>query len=220
MRVNMVTVSLVDDHKIVREGIKKIIEFNGNIKVISEANNGNECLQILSKKTNRPDLIILDIYMPEKNGLETLQVIKKKKYDCKIIILTSSNDINLLIQAIDSGVDGYLLKSSDSQVLLRAIDFVQRGQRFIQPSLIPLLNAKLIARDMEKAKFDKLSDRELEVLKYVAEGMLNKEIAEQMMISERTVKNHMSNIFKKIDCSDRTQAALFAIRNGIVKVDL
>lgn len=215
----MIKVSLVDDHKMVREGLKRIIEFNGKIKVISEANNGNECLQMINKKVDRPDIIIMDINMPEKNGLETLQAIKKKKYDSKILILTASSDIDTLIQAIDLGIDGYLLKSSDSAVLLRAIDFIYRGQRFIQPSLIPLLNAKLLARDMESHKYKKLSDRELEVLKYVAAGLLNKEIGEQMMISERTVKNHISNIFKKIDCTDRTQAALFAIRNGIVKVD-
>lgn len=215
----MITVSLVDDHKMVREGLKRIIEFNGNIKVISEANNGNECLQMITKKGDRPDIIILDINMPDMNGLETLQVIKKKKYNCKTLILTSSSDIDTLIQAIDIGIDGYLLKTSDSKVLLRAIDFIYRGQRFIQPSLIPLLNAKLLARDMENQKFKKLSDREMEVLKYVAAGLVNKQIGEQMMISERTVKNHIANIFKKIDCTDRTQAALFAIRNGIVKVD-
>lgn len=215
----MITVSLVDDHIMIREGLKRIIEFDGKMKVISEANNGNECMQMLHKKTDRPEIIILDIHMPDMNGLDTIKAIKKKKYDCKLLVLTSSSDINILIQAIDLEIDGYLLKSSDSKVLLRAIDFIHRGQRFIQPSLIPLLNAKLLARDMEKTKFDKLSDRELEVLKHVAAGMLNKEIGDVMMISERTVKNHLSNIFKKIDCSDRTQAALFAIRNGIVSVD-
>ena len=117
-----------------------------------------------------------------------------------------------------SRIDGYLLKTSDSVELLRAVHYVCDGKRFIQPSLIPLLNAKLMARDMEADKFNKLSDREKDVIRYVALGLLNKEIGEKMGISERTVKNHLSNIFKKIDCSDRTQAAIFAIRNGLVKI--
>lgn len=112
-----------------------------------------------------------------------------------------------------------ILKDADSKELIRAIHIINNGEKFIEPSLIPLLNSRLIARDVDSEKVKALSDRETEVLKLVASGMLNKEIAEKLHISERTVKNHMTNIFRKIDCGDRTQAAIFCIRNGLVKVN-
>ena len=134
-------------------------------------------------------------------------------------MLTVHNEVEYLIKAVDIGIDGYLLKDSDSNELKRAINSVNNGEKFIQPSLIPLLNSKLIARDLDKEKLEKLSNREIEVLKLVSIGMFNKEIGKKLDISERTVKNHMSNIFKKIECTDRTQAAVFAIRNGLVNVN-
>ena len=214
----MIKIMLVDDHKMVREGIRKLLEFEGDCKVVLEAGNGKEALNLLCEKEDKPDLIILDINMPEMNGIEFLKCLKKKRWKSKVLILTSNNDIDFLVSCIDLDIDGYLLKSSDSVELLRAVHYVCAGKRFIQPSLIPLLNAKLMARDMEADKFNKLSDREKDVIRYVALGLLNKEIGEKMGISERTVKNHLSNIFKKIDCSDSTQAAIFAIRNGLVKI--
>ena len=134
-------------------------------------------------------------------------------------MLTVHNEVEYLLKAVDIGIDGYLLKDADSKELKRAITSVSSGEKFIQPSLIPLLNSKLIARDLDKEKLEKLSSREIEVLKLVSVGMFNKEIGKKLDISERTVKNHMSNIFKKIECTDRTQAAVFAIRNGLVNVN-
>ena len=152
------------------------------------------------------------------NGIETLEVIRKKKPKTKVLILTVHNEIEYLLRAVDIGIDGYILKDSDSQELIRAVNSVYLGEKFIQPSLIPFLNSKLIARDLDAEKMNRLSKREIEVLKLVAVGMFNKEIGKKLGISERTVKNHMSSIFKKIDSSDRTQAAVFAIRNGLVDV--
>lgn len=214
----MIKIMIVDDHKMIREGLKRIIEFDGNMKVLYGVGNGKEAVSILDEISEYPDIILLDINMPEMNGIETLRLIKKKKYPIKVLILTACNDINFLIDAIDLDIYGYLLKSADSNELIRAINYVFSGKKFIQPSLIPLLNARLIARDIELDKFNKLSDRELDVLRFVAMGFLNKEIAIKLNISERTVKNHLSNIFKKIDCTDRTQAAIFAVRNGLVNV--
>lgn len=213
----MISVMIVDDHKMVREGLKRLLEFDGEVQVIDEADNGFDCLKKL--KTVKPDIILLDINMPIMNGIETLQTLKKKRKKYKVLMLTVHNEIEYLLKAVDIGIDGYLLKDSDSNELKRAINCVNNGEKFIQPSLIPLLNSKLIARDLDKEKIEKLSNREIEVLKLVSIGMFNKEIGKKLDISERTVKNHMSSIFKKIECTDRTQAAVFAIRNGLVNVN-
>lgn len=212
----MIHVMIVDDHKMVREGLKQLIEFDEEIKVIGEASDGAECLYKL--RTNVPDVILLDINMPEMNGVETLKALNRKKNHPKILILTVHNEIEYLIKVIDIGMDGYILKDSDSKELIRAIHSVYEGEKFIQPSMIPLLNSKLIARDMDREKMELLSDRELEVLKLVAVGHFNKDIGKMLCISERTVKNHLSSIFKKIECTDRTQAAVFCIRNGLISV--
>ncbi len=207
---------IADDHKMIREGLRKLLELTGEVEIVEEADNGKECLKKL--KEAKPDVLMLDINMPVMNGLEVLDKLKKKKNKFKILVLTVHNEIEYLMRAVDLGIDGYLLKDSDSTELLRAIKTVEEGEKFIQPELIPLLNSKLVARDLDMEKLDKLSDREIEVLKLVAVGMFNKDIGKELDISERTVKNHMSNIFKKIECDDRTQAAVFAIRNGLVSV--
>ena len=207
-------VMIADDHSLIREGIKQLLEFDGSIEVISEAANGVECLDKL--ENHIPDILLLDINMPEKNGLEVLDEIKKKEYDLKVLILTVHNELEYLLKAVDIGVDGYILKDSESAELKRAIQSVLSGESYIQASLIPALNNRLANRDIDKDKIDLLTNRELEVLIQVANGMINKEIATNLNISERTVKNHVSNIFKKIDVSDRTQAAVFAIKNNII----
>lgn len=207
-------VMIADDHSLIREGIKQLLEFDGSIEVISEASNGTECLDKLENIF--PDVLLLDINMPEKNGLEVLDEIKKKEYDLKVLILTVHNELEYLLKAVDIGVDGYILKDSESSELKRAIQAVLDGENYIQASLIPALNNRLANRDIDKDKIDSLTSRELEVLIQVANGMFNKEIATSLNISERTVKNHVSNIFKKIDVSDRTQAAVFAIKNNII----
>lgn len=209
-------VMIADDHSLIREGIKQLLEFDGSIEVIAEASNGVECLEKLETLT--PDVLLLDINMPEKNGIEVLEELKKNKSNVKVLILTVHNELEYLLKAVDIGVDGYILKDSESSELKKAIQFVCRGENYIQASLIPALNNRLVNRDIDKDKIDSLTNRELEVLIQVANGMFNKEIATNLNISERTVKNHISNIFKKIDVSDRTQAAVFAIKNNIIKL--
>lgn len=211
-----IKVMIADDHILMREGIKQLLEIDGNIEVIAEAGDGNECLEKL--KMNCPDVLLLDINMPEKNGIEVLREIKNENLSIKVLMLTLHNEVEYLIKAVDCGVDGYIMKDSESAELKRAILMVFQGKNYIQPSLIPELNFRLANRDVEKDKIDFLTKRELEVLIEVANGMSNKEIALNLDISERTVKNHISNIFKKIDVSDRTQAAVFAIKNNIIKV--
>lgn len=211
-----VKVMIADDHVLIREGIKQLLEFDGSIEVIEEAADGEECLEKL--KTVQPEVLLLDINMPIKNGIEVLEEIKKNNLPVKVLILTVHNEVEYLIKAVDIGVDGYILKDSESSELKKAINYVLTGENYIQASLIPALNSRLVHRDIDKEKIESLTKRELEVLIQVASGMFNKEIANSLNISERTVKNHISNIFKKIEVNDRTQAAVFAIKNNLFKI--
>ncbi len=211
-----IRVMLADDHVLMREGIRQLLEFDGTIDVVAEANDGEECLEKI--ETAKPQVLLLDINMPKKNGIEVLEEIKKRNINVKVLILTVHDEVEYLIKAVDIGVDGYILKDSESMELKKAINAVINGENYIQPKLIPSLNKRLVTRDNDKDKIDSLTSRELEVLVQVANGMFNKEIATSLNISERTVKNHISNIFKKIDVSDRTQAAVFAIKNDIIKL--
>ncbi len=213
MSINIV---IADDHAMMREGIKRLLEFDGTMKVIAEAADGNECLSILSKI--KPDILLLDINMPNKNGIEVLKEIRDIDSELKVLILTVHNEVEYLVKAVDIGVNGYILKDSESTELKKAIISIISGENFIQPDLIPLLNARLIKRDHDYDKIESLTKRELEVLIQIAKGLFNKEIADSLLISERTVKNHISSIFRKIDVSDRTQAAVFAIRNNLIRI--
>ena len=152
------------------------------------------------------------------NGIEVLEALKAKKDPVKVLILTVHSEVEYLVKAVDIGANGYILKDSGSVELKQAIMDIINNDSYIQPSLIPALNSRLINRDMDKEKLKSLTKREVEILAQVASGMFNKEIANNLGISERTVKNHISNIFKKIDVSDRTQAAVFAIRNNIINL--
>lgn len=211
-----VKVMITDDHSLIREGLKQLLELEGDFQVIAEACDGIECMEKLKEQI--PDVLLLDINMPRMNGLEVLQKIKDEKIDVKILVLTVHNEVEYLLKAVDIGINGYLLKDSESSELKKAILSVVDGEDYIQPSLIPVLNAKMIDRDMDSEKIEKLTKRELEVLKLLAVGMYNKGVADELHISERTVKNHVSSIFKKIDVSDRTQAAVFAIRNNLISI--
>ena len=211
-----VTIMIADDHSMVREGLRSLLELDGDIQVIEEAVDGEDCLEKL--KTCKPDVLLLDINMPKKNGLEVLQCINKSKLKVKVLVLTVHNEVEYLIKAVDIGVDGYILKDSESAELKKAIFAITKGENYIQPDLIPALNSKMIEKNSDKDKIDSLTKREFEVLKLLAVGMYNKEIAEKLNISERTVKNHVSNIFKKLEVTDRTQAAVFTIRNNLIKI--
>ena len=212
----MINVMLADDHVLIREGIKQLLEFDGSMKVIAEASDGIECLEKL--KNVKPDILLLDINMPNMNGIDVLKELKEKNDSLKVLILTVHSEVEYLVKAVDIGANGYILKDSGSTELKQAINAVIDEGSYIQPNLIPALNSRLINRDMDKEKLASLTKREVEILTQVACGMFNKEIAVNLNISERTVKNHISNIFKKIDASDRTQAAVFAIRNNIVNL--
>ena len=190
-----IKVMLTDDHALMREGIKHLLEFDGSIEVIEEASDGIECLQKLEKI--HPDILLLDINMPEMNGIEVLEELKRREDPLKVLILTVHSEVEYLVKAVDIGANGYILKDSGSSELKQAINVIMSGESYIQPSLLPALNSRLINRDVDQDKLQTLTKREFEILTQVAGGMFNKEIAVNLNISERTVKNHISNIFRK-----------------------
>ena len=209
-----IEIIIADDHMMIREGLKQLLELDGTMKVIAEANDGEECLNLLNKKIH-PDILLLDINMPKKNGIEVLEYIKQNKIPVKVLILTVHNEVEYLLKAVDIGIDGYLLKDSSYDELKEAIDVVISGNTYIQPSLLPALNESMEDYALDKEKIEWLTKRELDVLRLISEGCSNKKISDELTISERTVKNHISHIFRKLDVQDRTQAAVFAIRNKI-----
>lgn len=217
MKNKKTKIMIVDDFALIRDGLKNLLELDGSMKVISEAQDGIDCLNKLNEKL--PDILLLDINMPNKNGLDVLQEIRSNEIPIKVMILTMHNEIDYLLRAIEIGADGYASKNIKFEELKEAIDLIIHGENFIQKELLPLLNSKIEKKNEELDKIKSLTKRELEVLKNIAFGNSNREIATSLKISERTVKNHIFNIFKKIAVTDRTQAAVFAIRNDLISLN-
>lgn len=215
--MKLINVMIVDDHAMIREGLKQLLELDGEIRVINEAGDGEECINKIDLVN--PDVLLLDINMPKMNGLEVLKVLKERGCTTKILILTIHNEVEYLAKAVKIGVNGYVLKDSPAETLKKAIFTVYNGEIFIQPSLANELEAEKENKSENRmAKENDLTKREVEVLCLLAEGLYNKEIAFKLNISEKTVKNHVSSIFRKIDVADRTQAAIYAIKNNLVKL--
>lgn len=211
-----VKIVIVDDHAMVREGFKQLLSLDASFEVVGEASDGYECLNLVNK-TN-PDVILLDINMPNLDGLQTLRIMRQQNMNNKVIMLTIHNDVDYVIKAMSYQCNGYVIKDSDFDTLKNAIIAVNAGEIFVEPKLTVLLNSSLAKRDTKQDVISELTKRELDVLILLSSGMLNKEIAYKLNISERTVKNHISSMFKKIGVSDRTQAAVFAIKNNIISI--
>lgn len=211
-----VKIVIADDHAMVREGFKQLLNLDDSFEVVGEASDGYECLNLVNK-TN-PDVILLDINMPNLDGLQTLRIMRQQNMNNKVIMLTIHNDIDYVIKAMSYNCNGYVIKDSDFDTLRNAILTVNEGEIYVEPELTVSLNSNLAKRDTKKDIISELTRRELDVLILLSSGMLNKEIASKLNISERTVKNHISSMFKKIGVSDRTQAAVFAIKNNIISI--
>lgn len=220
MEENMkkIKVAIVDDHALIREGIKKLLELEESFEIVALAGDGYEALEVV--KATRPDVILLDINMPNMNGIDCLKQIKLQFPDIKVIMLTIHEDAEYLIETINIGAEGYVLKDADVSSLIKAIQKVVQGEVYIHPTLSGILvrEYKRKDRNMADAIENNLTKREYEVIRLISKGFNNKEIAIELFISEKTVKNHVSNIFKKIKVTDRTQAALYAIKHNITKI--
>jgi len=214
--MNKIRVMIADDHAMVRQGLKTILELEEDIEVVSQAANGEEAVQ--SARADKPDVILMDINMPVLNGLQAIKMLKDEDRSYKIIVLTLHQDREYLFKTLQLGCEGYVLKDAESSVLIEAIRSVYQEQTYIQPNmtleLVKEFN-RVTLIEQDRTITNNLTNREVEVLKLIAEGMINKEIAKNLFISEKTVKNHISNIFKKLDVNDRTQAAIYAFKHNI-----
>lgn len=219
MKNNKVTVLIADDYALIRQGLKKILELEESINIVGEASDGFETIE--KTLSIKPDVVLLDINMPKLTGLDALKNLKEKNVISKFIMLTVHDDKHHLDEALNIGADGYILKDADLDIILKAIHDVFIGETYIQPDLAVKLIKKHSCNKIDstnKEKLNALTKREYEVISLIADGLNNKEIAQKLFISEQTVKNHVSNIFKKIEVGDRVQAAIFAYKNDIKKL--
>lgn len=214
--MNKIRVLIADDHSMVRQGLKQILELEQDITVVAQASNGEEAIALATSFS--PDVILMDINMPILNGIQAIKELRQRQHPSKIIVLTIHEDREYLFKALQLGAEGYVLKDAEPSVLIHAIRNVAEGQSFIQPNMTKELVKefnRVTLNDKEKQDESNLTTREIEVLELIAEGMINKEIGKQLYISEKTVKNHVSNIFKKLNVSDRTQAAIYAFKHNL-----
>jgi len=213
----MIKVCLIDDQELVRQGIKSLLGLAEGITVIGEASDGGAGLELIALK--KPDVVLLDLRMPVLDGIATLEALNKSDYFPPILILTTFNDDELVLKAINLGIKGYLLKDVSLEDLVSAIKTLHSGKTLIQPARTSRLMQGLKNLDNDIDSFDKpelLSERETEILRLVAAGYSNKEIAKALNLSEGTVKNHVSNILSKMGLRDRTRAVLKALDMGII----
>lgn len=208
-----ISVMLVDDHAIVRQGLRTYLELQPDIEVVGEASDGQAATEMARDKL--PDIILMDLVMPNSDGVEATREISSIAPSSKIIVLTSFSEDEKVFASIKAGAQGYLMKDVLPQDLVRAIRTVHRGEAQLDPEIARKLMQEFTNPQPTAPKHD-LTDRELEVLTLIAHGKSNKEISEDLVLSEKTVKTHVSNILQKLHLSDRTQAAVYALRQRIV----
>jgi NarL family two-component system response regulator LiaR len=213
-------VIIADDHALLRESMRNLLDRQEDMEVVGEAADGEEAIR-LSLKT-KPDIAVLDIVMPRLNGIEASKEIKKVSPGTAIIILTAYDDSQYVLGLLEAGAAGYLLKSARGRDVVAAIRAVREGESVLHPSIIAMLLKRALGVQVSENKpisRESLTEREIEVLKLAAQGMSNKEIAENLSVTVRTVKAHISNLFAKMDVASRTEAILKAVREGWLDLD-
>lgn len=210
----MIRILLAEDQLMVRQGLKMMIESDEGMEVVGEANNGKEAIQICEKQAF--DIAILDIRMPEMDGIETAKVIQSRWPQTKILMLTTFDDNQYVLEALKIGVSGYILKSGDTESLLRSIRSALAGGLAIEDHVAAKVMPILLNREQQQEPDPSLTPRERDILTCIGEGLSNGEIAERLAISVGTVKNNTSQILNKLGLRDRTQLAIYAIRHNLV----
>ncbi|MFJ7831949.1 response regulator [Peribacillus sp. NPDC097284] len=223
------SIIIIDDHQLFREGVKRILDFESSFDVVAEGDDGSEAMDLVEEY--KPDVVIMDINMPNMNGVEATKMLVQRYPDTKVIILSIHDDENYVQHALKTGAQGYLLKEMDADALIDAVRVVAEGGSYLHPKVTHNLvkEYRRLAAE-EGADRDSLyaveirrplhllTRRECEVLQLLADGKSNRAIGETLYISEKTVKNHVSNILQKMNVNDRTQAVVMAIKNGWVEV--
>ncbi|MFG6114708.1 two-component system, NarL family, response regulator DegU [Thalassobacillus cyri] len=219
---------LIDDHKLFREGVKRILDFEVSFEVVAEGDDGDTAVDLVEQ--HDPDVVLMDINMPNMNGVEATAELISRYPELKVIVLSIHDDENYVTHALKTGAQGYLLKEMDSDALIEAIKVVSEGGSYLHPKVTHNLVAEYRrlsetaenGQSFQTIEYRKplhlLTRRECEVLQLLADGKSNRGVAESLYISEKTVKNHVSNILQKMNVNDRTQAVVTAIKNGWVEV--
>ncbi|MEA2226938.1 MAG: hypothetical protein QOF04_568 [Solirubrobacteraceae bacterium] len=212
----MIRIVIADDHAVVRQGLRTLLELQEEMEVVGEAADGEEA--VAQVEATSPDVALLDLVMPRLGGIDAIRRIRERCPATRILVLTSFADDDTVLPAVRAGAAGYLLKDVQPQDLIAAIRTVHAGEALLAPEVATMLVEQLAAGDEPRDR-DELTPRERDVLAQLARGQPNKLIARELGVSERTVKTHVSNILGKLDLTDRTQAAVYAVRHGLVRRD-
>jgi len=212
-----IRVLVVDDHAIIRKGIRAVLELVPDIDLVGEAENGAQAVKLEQELT--PDVVLMDLMMPEMDGIASIREIKKQRPTARILVLTNFAGEEMIFPAIKAGAVGYHLKDSSPEALIEAIRQVSQGVASLHPSIAKKVLDELQNSGKQKLSEEPLTHREMEVLRRIAQGHENKDIAEELVISEATVRTHVSNILGKLHLASRTQAALYALREGLASLD-
>ncbi len=212
-----IRILIVDDHEVVRRGLRALLQTEPDLEVIAEAANGKEALAAAERDS--PDVILMDLVMPVMDGVEAIRRIRAVRPDSQILVLTSFGSDNKLFPSVKAGAVGYLLKDSTPEELIRAIRNAAAGRTSLHPAIARRLLSELSSQKPRSRPAEPLTQREIELLRCLARGLSNDQIGETLHISEATVRTHVSHILSKLDLSNRTQAALYALREGIASLD-
>lgn len=214
MTTELIRVLIADDHPIVRQGLEILINSQSDMRLTGQATNGHEVIMLINE--SKPDVVVMDLKMPVKNGLSAIEEIKKSDPELPVLVLTSFPDDEMVISAIRLGANGVMLKDAPPEQLLNSIRDVVHGQSPLHPSVAHKLMLQIQQSASPGAMTGSLTTREIDVLKCLAQGLSNREIASKLSVSTRTVTTHVRNILDKLDLNNRTQAALYAVEHGIV----
>src|SRR5437660_1348406 len=210
-----VRVLLADDQTLFRVGLARLLEADPRVEIVGEAADGAEAVRLVGSL--KPDVVLMDLKMPNMDGISATREIVSKHPDVKVLILTTWDADNHVIQALKAGASGYILKDSKVEPIISSLLAVKQGERVMATAVANRVLEMLTGSTTPKEFYDGLTSREMEILKLLAGGMANKQIAYQLMISDKTVRNHVSNMYEKLNVYDRTQAALYAVRKGLIE---